>query len=211
MEKKYKWPTLEDRLNQPHMTRKEALIQINKVLPLSDSAQKELDKYMRKDKKKSGYTLIETLMSVVLILVFSCASIMCYENVFANSSIEYKIDNYVSLNRFVQCNAEINGKNAKILVIDNKIKAEMEDNDGEFQNIPSLQNQVEDLNDDTEFESDNENVAIYFPDGSSEKYGPVSISMNDDTNNIVIVDINEVNTVSITYTNKTSCEEMSSF
>jgi hypothetical protein len=162
-------------------------------------------------KKRSGYTLIETLMSLVLILVFSCTSIVCYENVLANSSIEYKVDNYVSLNKFVQCNAEINGKNAKILVIDNKIKAEMEDNDGEFQDISSLQDQIENLNDDTEFESDNENVAIYFPDGSSEKFGPVNISMNEDTNKIVIVDINEVNTVSITHTNRVSCEEMSSF
>lgn len=44
---KYKWPTLEGRLKQSLTTRKEALIQLKKSgLPLSKSAQKELDKYL---------------------------------------------------------------------------------------------------------------------------------------------------------------------
>jgi len=41
---KSKWPTLEGRLNQPLTTRREALIQLKQVLPLSEKAEKELEK-----------------------------------------------------------------------------------------------------------------------------------------------------------------------
>lgn len=45
---KQKWPTLEDRLNNPLTTRKEALEQLSKVMQLSETAEKELKKLKKK-------------------------------------------------------------------------------------------------------------------------------------------------------------------
>ena len=39
---KYPWPTRKDRLNQPRVTRVEALRQLQTMMPLSGSAQREL-------------------------------------------------------------------------------------------------------------------------------------------------------------------------
>jgi len=46
---KSKWPTLEGRLSQPLTTRKEALLQLQKTMPLSEYAQKELNKLTKND------------------------------------------------------------------------------------------------------------------------------------------------------------------
>jgi hypothetical protein len=48
---KSKWPTLEGRLNNPLSSRKEALLQLKQNgMILSKSAQKELDRLLKKDK-----------------------------------------------------------------------------------------------------------------------------------------------------------------
>jgi hypothetical protein len=39
---KYKWPTLQDRLNQRPISRVEALRQLQTTMPLSESAQRDL-------------------------------------------------------------------------------------------------------------------------------------------------------------------------
>ena len=42
---KYPWPTRKDRLNQPRVTRVEALRQLQTMMPLSGSAQRELQRH----------------------------------------------------------------------------------------------------------------------------------------------------------------------
>jgi hypothetical protein len=50
---KHKWPTLEDRLKHPIKSRGEALLQLkNSGMVLTDVAQKELDRYLKKQNNR---------------------------------------------------------------------------------------------------------------------------------------------------------------
>ena len=45
------WPTLEGRLNQPLTTEKEALLQLQTMIPLSEEGLKRLEKCIEEDEK----------------------------------------------------------------------------------------------------------------------------------------------------------------
>ena len=48
---KYKWPTLEDRLNHPLTTELDALLQLEKTMILTEYAKKKLERLKKKNTK----------------------------------------------------------------------------------------------------------------------------------------------------------------
>ena len=151
-------------------------------------------------RKRKGYTLIELLLSVTLITMFFGASII-YTSLDARHQIqiESKVSNYISLNKYIKYHGELNGKETKLLIISNKVEAVIKNDGGDYKNILPLQVQVEDLNDGAYFDSSNEDIMTYFPDGSEENNGTITLSI-DDTNN-ALINIEGWNCVNIIYTN----------
>lgn len=101
--------------------------------------------------------------------------------------LKSKVDDYITLNRFVKYNAMLNGKKTKVLIDTNKLKVVEEDNfTGNTAEIFTLQSKVNELNDETLFESGdfiNKNIVTivtYYPDGSIEKEGTVGIKIEDE-------------------------------
>jgi hypothetical protein len=113
-------------------------------------------------------------------MIFNFGSLM-------NSKIrlDSKVENYITLSRYVQCNAELSGKKATILIETNKLKVVETDFQGTTTEIPTLQPQIEDLNDQAYFESESfidtniVTVVTFFPDGSIEKEGTIGIKIED--------------------------------
>jgi hypothetical protein len=118
-----------------------------------------------------------------------------------------KVSNYITLNRYVRCNAEISGKKAIILVETNKLKVIQQDNlTGQTTNIPTLEPQIDDLNDQAIFESERTNIITYLPDGSIEKEGTVGIKIEDNENEeqqmwITVSEFNHITISSYHHTN----------
>jgi len=134
--------------------------------------------------KQRAFTLIEVLLSVSLVLMFMTAMVFNFGSLM-NSKVrlDSKIEQYITLNRYVRCNAELNGKKAIILVETNKLKVIQQDNlTGQTTNIPTLEPQIEELNDEAIFESEETNIVTYFPDGSIEKEGTVGIKVENNEN-----------------------------
>jgi prepilin-type N-terminal cleavage/methylation domain-containing protein len=158
--------------------------------------------------KQKAFTLIEVLLTTSLVLMFSAACVFNFGTLL-NSKVrlDEKVSNYITLSRYVKCNAELSGKRAKILVETNKLKVITEDFQGSVDNIPTLQPQLDDLNDQAYFESEDTNVVTYLPDGSVEKEGTVGIKVEDDENEeqkwVTIGDFNRI-IVSSCHTN--NCE-----
>lgn len=153
--------------------------------------------------KNRGYSLIEVTLSIALVTMFLTVFIvnMTTTSTFAKVQLDTKIENYVSLNKYVKYNSQLTGKISKVLIISNKLEAVIEDDDGEYNNIFSLQSQVDDINEDTTFGNVDMDIITYFPDGYMETEGILSIII-DETNN-VFIDIDEWSgEVSIIYTNK---------
>lgn len=135
-------------------------------------------------KQNRAFTLIEVLLSVSLVLMFITAMVYNFGSLM-NSKVrlDSKVEQYITLNRYVQCNAELSGKKAIVLVETNKIKVVQQDNlTGTATDIPTLQPQIDDLNDQAIFESEETNIVTYFPDGSIEKEGTVGIKVEDNEN-----------------------------
>lgn len=151
--------------------------------------------------KNKAFTLIEVLLSLMLVVLFLGTSVICTESLASKQiNIETKVSDYVSLSKFVKCQAELNGKQAKMLVISNKIEALIENAEGEYKNISSLQEKVDNINEDAIFGTKSTNGITYLPDGELETYGPVSISVDD--TNIALVNINDFDYAEVVYTNK---------
>jgi type II secretory pathway pseudopilin PulG len=157
-------------------------------------------------KQNKAFTLIEVLLSVSLILLFTSACVFNFGSLWNKKvQLDSKVENYITLSRYVQCNAELSGKKAKILIETNKVKVVEENFQGETTSILTLQPQLEDLNDQAIFESEDTNVVTYLPDGSIEKEGTVGIKIEDDENTeeqkwITIGDFNRI-TISSCHTN----------
>ena len=158
----------------------------------------EMPKPIHLDNKK-GYSLIELLLSISLIAIFLTIGIICANTSSKGFAIETKAENYITLNKYVKYTSALEGKISKIVVIDNKVKAMIENEEGEYDDIYSLQTQVEDINEDAIFESLGTNINTYYPNGSVEKESGVSISMEE--TNVVLIDIDEW-MMNIIYTNK---------
>lgn len=131
--------------------------------------------------KRKAFTLIEVLLSTSLVLMFMSAMVFNFGTLVNNKvKLESKIENYITLSRYVKCNAQLSGMKAKILVETNKLKVVQVDSlTGDTTEIPTLQPQIEDLNDQAIFESEETNIVTYLPDGSIEKEGTVGIKMED--------------------------------
>lgn len=162
--------------------------------------------------KKNGFTLIEVLLSTSLVLLFMSAMVFNFGTLVNNKvRLESKIENYITLSRYVKCNAQLSGMKAKILVETNKIKVIEESYKGETVEIPTLQPQLEDLNDQAYFESEETNVVTYLPDGSIEKEGTVGIKIENSEDEeeqkwVTIGDFNRVTVSSVHTNNVDDCE-----
>lgn len=162
--------------------------------------------------KQKGFTLIEVLLSLSLMLMLVSACVFNFNALLNNQvRIENKVSGYLTLNRFAQCSAELMGKKSKIVIDNNKVKVIMETYQGETSNIPTLESQIEELNADALFDGIDTNVVVYLPDGSLEKGGQVNISIeNGDETNAAQVAIYEWNNVRVAYgpvTNDVECFE----
>lgn len=160
--------------------------------------------------KNRGYSLIEVTLSIALVTMFLTVFIVnMTTSTFAKVQLDTKIENYVSLNKYVKYNSQLTGKISKVLVISNKLEAVIEDDAGEYNNIFSLQSQVDDINEDTTFGNVDMDLITYFPDGCMETEGILSIII-DETNN-VFIDIDEWSgEVGITYSSN-KIEDYESF
>ena len=151
--------------------------------------------------KTKAFTLIEILLCVAILatimtaVVFNMDSLMNSRNV-----INSKVNDYVTLTRFVKANATIHGKTMQILVHTNKLKAVEIDNEGNVSDIATLQFQLEALNDSAVFAGE---PLTFYPDGTLHKESTVSIGLENETN-FVFVNINDWNKVSLTTTNTQS-------
>jgi prepilin-type N-terminal cleavage/methylation domain-containing protein len=162
--------------------------------------------------KQKGFTLIEVLLSLSLMLLLVSACVFNFNTLLNNQvRIENKVSGYLTLNRFAQCSAELMGKKSKIMIDQHKVKVVMETYQGETSNIPTLESQIEELNSDALFDGNETNVITYNPDGSLEKGGKVNVSIeNGDETNVAHIAITEWNTVSVVYgpvTNDVECDE----
>jgi prepilin-type N-terminal cleavage/methylation domain-containing protein len=163
-------------------------------------------------KQNKAYTLVEILLSITIIGLLISAMVFNFSGLVNNKSLlKTKVEQYITLNRYVKYNASLNGKKTKILVETNKLKVVMEDNfTGIDTEISTLKPQLNDLNDQTYFESEdfiNTNVVtivIYLPDGSIEKYGTVGIKIEEEE---LWVGINEWSKPTINSTNNNQIEE----
>ncbi len=151
-------------------------------------------------KQNKAYTLIEILLSVSLVLIFMITMVFNFGNLVNNKvQLIAKVENYITLNRYVQCKAKLSGKKTKILIETNKLKVVEEDDfSGIVTEIPTLQPQIDSLNDQTIFESEETNVITYLPDGSIEKEGTINIKVeNNEEDESLWVTINEWNGIKI--------------
>jgi len=159
-------------------------------------------------KNKNAFTLIELLLSLTLILLLSTACIFNFNTLNDNKTqLKFKADDYITLNKFVRANAELSGKNGRIFIETNKLKVVLIDFQGNINKIDNLQNQLDSLNDFTIFENDETNLITYFPDGSINRDSIVRITLENDTNS-VLIKISEMNRSSVLMsTNKVDDEE----
>ena len=90
-------------------------------------------------KNNKGFTLIETLLSLTLIMLFMGVSIAFTSvTLINNTKIETKVEDYATLNRYMRCNAELLGKKTELLISSNKLEAVIEEFDGSTKDIQSL-------------------------------------------------------------------------
>ena len=160
---------------------------------------------MIKKYNNKAFSLVETLLSLTLVMMFLGAFITYIANpsLTAEVRIETKVSDYISLNKYVKYNAELNGKKTMLLVVSNKVEAVIEDTDGTYKDILSLSPQLEALNENTIFECGETNIAvIYLPTGEIEENGELTMIIeNNNTNRIALINIGEFDKVSIIYTN----------
>ncbi len=153
-----------------------------------------------------AFTLIETLLSLTLVLLLTSAMVFNMDSLWNNRvRMDTKIEDYHTLARYAKCNAELKGMKSKIVLTNNKVGVILENFQGSVQEIPTLQSQLDDLNADVLFESEDTNIVTYLPDGSVEKGGVISMTM-DETNSVQI-EVNEWDQFSIIHTNKVECED----
>lgn len=174
---------------------------------------------MKAMEKNIGYnkafTLLETLLSTILMLIFSVSFILCFNSINNEKNIESNVSEYLTINRYVKCYAELNGKKTKISIIENKLKVEIEEDIDIYTNIILLQPQIDNLNNIVNFEIPTEDVddgfidnevVIYLPDGSIEKSRVISLGEIDNTNNIVNILSVGFNRFEINYLNITNTD-----
>lgn len=153
-------------------------------------------------KKNKGFSLIETLLSLSLLLLFLSVAIAYTSNMFMTDvQVQTKVDNYVALNRYLKCDASLYGKKTIIMMVRNKVEAIMESSDGTMTNISSLQPQLENLNESVKFSCPFENAVTYLPNGAVEQSNPVTMIVDENTNKVATITIQEFNEPSVVYTN----------
>jgi type II secretory pathway pseudopilin PulG len=175
------------------------------------------------NKNESGFTLIETLLSVSLIAMFMAAMVFCFNPNL--NALQIKTDNYITLARYTKAYAQLEGKHTKILInSSNKIQAEIETKINEYKNLDVIQPQIDELNDNTSFElvpnvfaedeeyTDESKIGIsingiivmmFSPDGSISETHPITIIPWNQTDqsitNSSTVSISEYFYVSVSY------------
>lgn len=149
---------------------------------------------------KKAYILIEVLLCLVLILLFSSVCIISTGRG-SGATLQIKTDDFLTLNRFARCHAEISGKKSKLLLENNKVKLLLEDNFGNTYEIPTMRDMVNNLNDNASFECENSNFIVYLPDGSIEKSDQVTLKLDECETNLALITIGEFNQVNVIYTN----------
>ena len=149
--------------------------------------------------KNRGYSLIEVTLSIALVTMFLGVFIVnMTTSTFAKVQFDTKIENYVSLNKYVKYNSQLSGKISKVLIVSNKVEVVIEDDNGDYNKILNLQEQVDDINKDMIFGNSDMDLITYFPDGYMEKEGILNIIL--DETNSVSIDIDDWSgEVGITY------------
>ncbi len=158
-------------------------------------------------KNNKGFTLIETLLSLTLIMLFMGVSIAFTSvTLINNTKIETNVEDYATLNRYMRCNAELLGKKTELLISSNKLEAVIEEFDGSTKDIQSLQPKLEDLNENTTFECVTPMIVTHLPNGEVEYSQQVTMIFGDDTNKVALVNVANFNNVSVLYTNQPSID-----
>lgn len=153
-------------------------------------------------KYKKSFTLIETLLSLSILLLIGSVSIF-YINTESKKTdyLEEKIINYIVLNRYIKCYAEIGGNKGKIILNDNKLNVILEDIYGNITNIPVLNPLINNINDNTRFECQRTNIITYLPDGFIEKTEELYFNIKDIETNWIIIKIDMWNNIQYYRTN----------
>lgn len=156
-------------------------------------------------KKQKGFTLIETLLSTTIVAVLFSACVFNFDSLWNNkTNINAKVEEYITLNRYVKYNSQLIGKKATVVVETNKLKVITIDYQGIVDSISTIQYQIDELNKNINFESKSSNVMTYFPDGSMESEGTVGMRVEDEE---IWVTIGEWNRVEINNTNRVCIED----
>lgn len=105
---------------------------------------------MKLVKNKSGFTLLEVLLSMSLIALFAASMVLSFNTKY--NTLEYKTNNYITLTRYTKAYAQLEGKHTKISVnSSNQIQAEIETSVNEYKNLDIVQPQIDDINSEANF------------------------------------------------------------
>jgi hypothetical protein len=167
-----------------------------------------------KTNTETGHTLIETLISLSLLLMLILATSYSLDFFLKSNSItiKNKVQSYLSILKFSKCSAAINNTTSQLIITtDNKLALLHQP----IINDMHIQKQIDEFNQDVQLhtieaynyesstaDSTNDvvNILIYHPDGAIEGGCAVPILIKYNNNSATVL-INEFDHVDITYSN----------
>lgn len=155
-----------------------------------------------------AYTLIEVLLSTVLLLLLSASCVFNMTgkwNGFEN--IETKRQDFITLMKFAKCHAATSGIQTKVNVENNRLSVFSEDYSGNKMLISSVQSMVDSINEGIFFDSNEENVINYYPDGNVEMESQIWFSFDLEFTNVFLINVSEWNNIEMISTNFPSISE----
>lgn len=160
--------------------------------------------------KNKAFTLLEILISIsLLVLLFGACILSTTFHVNGQTELNNKVIDFITITKHAQYNAEITGNKLSLIIESNKLNVISRDYAGNEIKLFMFNDQLDNINNNMLFVSNETNIITYLSDGSVENNNVLNISIdNTDDTNAISISINKWNRVTTINTNKIDDEDL---